>query len=143
MSLIFPNYDIPIQEKNNKQYIWDINRKKWLIFTPEEWVRQHLVQYLHIEKQIPLSFIAVEREISYFQLKKRFDVVIFSQNGGVSLLCECKAPYIPISQETAYQICRYNSQLAADALLLTNGVVLYFWEKNGEGVYELKNFWEN
>jgi hypothetical protein len=140
MSLIFPAYDIPVQEKDKKQYIWDITRKKWLIFTPEEWVRQHLIHYLRQEKGIPATFIAIEREISYFQLKKRFDVVVFNQSGGVSLLCECKAPYIPISQETAYQICRYNSQLSADALLLTNGVVLYFWEKNAEGVFELKDF---
>lgn len=140
MEFIFPKYDIPLQEKNQKQYIWDATRKKWLIFTPEEWVRQHLIHFLRQEKNISPSFIAIEREIAYFKLKKRFDVVVFNQNGSVRLLCECKAPYIPISQETAYQVCRYNSQLDADALLLTNGVVLYFWEKNEEGNYEMKDF---
>lgn len=134
--MFFPPYEIPEKEENSRKYIWDGLRRKWLVCTPEEIVRQHLLQYLVLEKKIAPNMIAVEKEIKVYQRKKRFDVVVFDKNGNPLILCECKAPNIPISQETAYQIGNYNTVLQAPYLLLTNGIDLFFYLIDADGQLE-------
>jgi len=124
--LSFPAYSFKIKNidgssESSGHLIFDVLRKKYLKLTPEEWVRQHVVHFL-IELGYPQSWIQLEREISVYQRKKRFDVMITSAQGTPILLVECKAPNVKLNQETFDQISRYNSVINAPMLLITNGL---------------------
>ena len=97
-----------------------------MLMTPEEWVRQNVVRFLLEEKKYPKSYINVEKIIKINGLTKRYDVVVFQPNGKIFLLIECKAPEVPISQNTFDQIARYNMVLEAEFLMVTNGLNHYF-----------------
>jgi hypothetical protein len=112
--------------------IFDEIRKKFIILTPEEWVRQHTIQFLLQEKKYPKSYINAEKTITINGTTKRYDLVVFKPNGELFLLVECKAPEVTISQQTFDQIARYNLKLNADYLMVTNGVNHYFCEMNLE-----------
>lgn len=103
-------------------YIFDFIRKKWLILTPEEWVRQHLLNYLVTEKKIPASSISIEKELILNDLKKRYDVVVYTRQLKPYLIVECKAPYIALNKEVVEQALRYNLTVKADLLMISNGV---------------------
>ena len=96
------------------------------MLTPEEWVRQHVVQYLLIEKKYPKSWINVEKVLKINGLTKRYDVVVFNNDGSILILVECKAPEVKISQHTFDQIARYNLTMKAQYLMVTNGQNHYF-----------------
>ena len=112
--------------------IFDEIRKKFILLTPEEWVRQHVVQFLLQDKKYPKSYINVEKLIKINDLSKRYDVVVFQPNGEIFLLIECKAPEVPISQQTFDQIARYNLVLKAKYLMVTNGLNHYFCQMDFE-----------
>lgn len=97
-----------------------------MVLQPEEWVRQHCVRYLTTYKKYPKSLINVEKEIKINGLKKRYDIVIFNPDGSILLIVECKAPSIKITQSTFDQIARYNLQLNATYLMVTNGINHYY-----------------
>ncbi|MDV7138689.1 type I restriction enzyme HsdR N-terminal domain-containing protein [Maribacter sp. TH_r10] len=120
--LNFPHYDFRFKNSENNIYIFDAIRKKFVVLQPEEWVRQNVVQYLIIEKKYPKSLINVEKQIIVNKIKKRYDVVVFDSIGNIVLLVECKAPQIPITQKTFDQIARYNMNLNATYLMVTNGL---------------------
>ena len=103
-------------------YIFDFIRKKWLVLTPEEWVRQHLLNYLVTEKKIPASSISIEKELMLNDLKKRYDVVVYTRQLKPYLIVECKAPYIELNKEVVEQALRYNLTVKADLLMISNGV---------------------
>lgn len=126
--LNFPPYPIPLKNKENKTYVWDIIRKKNILLTPEEWVRQHCIYYLMEEKKVPQSLINVEKTIVVGQRKKRYDLVVFTPTRSLSLLVECKAPSVKITQTTFDQIAQYNFSLKSKALMVTNGRDHYFCE---------------
>ena len=130
--LNFPVYSFRFKNSENKVAIFDEIRKKFIILTPEEWVRQHVVKFLIEEKKYPKSYINVEKLIKVNGLNKRYDVVIFQPNGALSLLVECKAPEIKITQTTFDQIARYNMTLKADYLMVTNGLNHYFCKMDFE-----------
>ena len=123
--LNFPDFKFRFKNSENKLAIFDVVRKKFILLTPEEWVRQHVVHYLIYSKNYPISLINVEKVIRINDLIKRYDVVVFKPNGEIQLLVECKAPQIKITQETFNQIARYNLELRADLLYITNGLVNY------------------
>ncbi|WP_047245540.1 type I restriction enzyme HsdR N-terminal domain-containing protein [Maribacter thermophilus] len=123
--LNFPGYTFRFKNRQNKELIFDIVRKKFMVLTPEEWVRQHVVHYLHMNKSYPLSLINVEKQIVLNGLKKRYDIVVFNSDGSIHILVECKAPHIRITQETFDQIARYNFNLNATHLMVTNGLEHY------------------
>lgn len=102
--------------------IFDVVRKKWLVLTPEEWVRQHLLNYLVTVKQIPASRIAVEKELQLNGLRRRYDAVVFDRNRQPYLIVECKAPYVALDQSVIEQALRYNLSVKAELLLITNGI---------------------
>ena len=112
--------------------IFDEIRKKFILLTPEEWVRQHVVQFLLQDKKYPKSYINVEKLIKINDLSKRYDVVVFQPNGEIFLLIECKASEVPISQQTFDQIARYNLVLKAKYLMVTNGLNHYFCQMDFE-----------
>ncbi|WP_282055006.1 type I restriction enzyme HsdR N-terminal domain-containing protein [Maribacter luteus] len=120
--LNFPHYDFRFKNSENNIYIFDAIRKKFVVLQPEEWVRQNVVQYLITEKKYPKSLINVEKQIIVNKIKKRYDVVVFDSLGNIVLLVECKAPQIPITQKTFDQIARYNMNLNATYLMVTNGL---------------------
>ncbi|UKM63747.1 type I restriction enzyme HsdR N-terminal domain-containing protein [Flavobacteriaceae bacterium GSB9] len=125
-ALNFPKYSFRFKNKENKVSIFDSIRKKFVVLQPEEWVRQHCVQYLMDEKKYPASLINVEKELTLNGLKKRYDIVVFNSNGSIYLIVECKAPHIQIDQTTFDQIARYNLKLNATFLMVTNGINHYY-----------------
>lgn len=129
-ALNFPSYCFRIKNNQNKRYIFDAIRKKFVPLQPEEWVRQHVLHFLVITKNYPKSLINVEKQLMINQLKKRYDIVVFNPNGTLYLLVECKAPEININQHTFDQIARYNTQLQANYLMVTNGLNHYYCEIN-------------
>jgi len=130
--LNFPEYSFRFKNSENKVSVFDEIRKKFVILTLKEWVRQHVVQFLIVSKKYPKSYINVEKSIQINGLTKRYDVVVFYPNGKIFLVIECKAPEIKISQETFNQIARYNLNLKASYLMVTNGLNHYFCEMDFE-----------
>jgi len=124
--LDFPTYTFRFKNSENKPYIFDDIRKKFVVLQPEEWVRQHCVQYLINEKKFPKSLINVEKELKINNLKKRYDIVVFNTDGSIHLIVECKAPKITINQSTFDQVARYNLALNATYLMVTNGLNHYY-----------------
>lgn len=124
--LNFPSYTFRVKNRENRTLIFDEIRKKFVVLTPEEWVRQHVVQFLNKEKKYPLSYINVEKQIKLNGLNKRYDIVVFNQKGQLHLLIECKAPDINISQATFDQIAQYNFKLHAKYLMVTNGLTHFY-----------------
>ena len=130
--LNFPTYNFRFKSRENKVAVFDVLRKKFVILTPEEWVRQHCVHFLIQEKQIPQSLLNVEKQLKIHNLNKRYDIVAFKPNGSIFLTVECKAPKIPIDQSTFDQIARYNLSLKSDYLMVTNGLQHYFCQMDYE-----------
>lgn len=130
--LNFPTYSFRFKSNENKVSIFDSIRKKFVALQPEEWVRQHCVQYLINEKKYPKSLINVEKELIVNNLKKRYDVVVFNPDGTIHLIVECKASNIEIDQNTFDQIARYNLVLNANYLMVTNGLNHYYCQMDFE-----------
>jgi hypothetical protein len=117
----YPPYLPKIKKENNTEFIFDTIRKKWIILTPEEWVRQNFLQYLIIQKKYPATLISVEKEIKIVDLKKRFDIVVYDNNTKPWLIVECKEMNVPLNEKVIDQILRYNITLQAPFLAITNG----------------------
>lgn len=126
VQLNFPAYDFRFKNSENRCAIFDVIRKKFVVLTPEEWVRQHVVRFMLTEKKFPKSLINVEKLLTLNGLTKRYDVVGYNPNGSIRVLVECKAPHVKISQHTFDQIARYNMTLQSEFLMVTNGYNHYF-----------------
>ena len=118
--LNFPKFQFRFKINENKRFIFDDIREKYVLLTPEEWVRQHVVQFLIQVKGYPKSYINVEKLVEINGMNKRYDVVVFAPNGTIFLLIECKEPNVKISQTVFDQIARYNLSLNAQFLMVTN-----------------------
>ena len=136
-NLNFPPYSFRLKNSENNTHIFDVIRKKFVVLQPEEWVRQHCIQYLLQEKNYPISLINVEKVVLINGLTKRYDIVVFNPDGSITLVVECKAPKVNISQSSFDQIARYNLTLKAPYLMVTNGLNHYFCTMNHDlGNYE-------
>ncbi|MGK0385700.1 MAG: hypothetical protein ACI849_000305 [Patiriisocius sp.] len=124
--LNFKQYSFRFKSRENKPLIFDVVRKKFMVLSPEEWVRQNILQYLNHELHIPLSLINVEKQIKLHDTIKRYDIVAFNPDGSIHLIVECKAPHIKIKQDTFDQIARYNFVLKGTYLMVTNGLDHYY-----------------
>jgi hypothetical protein len=120
--LNLPPHPFKITLKDAQYFIFDDIRKKHLVLTPEEWVRQHFIQYLINDRKFPKALIQVEGGLSLNQLQKRTDIVIFNHAGERIMVIECKAPEIKISQAVFDQAARYNSVHKTQWLVVTNGL---------------------
>lgn len=109
------------QGSAKKEFIFDEIRKKWMVLTPEEWVRQHFLQYLIQVKKYPASLIAVEKEIKLGDLKKRFDIVVYDNNTRPWMIVECKEMNVPLDKKVLDQVLRYNISMQVPYLVITNG----------------------
>ncbi|TVZ51091.1 type I restriction enzyme HsdR N-terminal domain-containing protein [Dokdonia sp. Hel_I_53] len=128
--LAFPAYSFRLKNSENKTFIFDVVRKRFLVLTPEEWVRQHVIQFLLQDKKYPLSLLNVEKQIKVGTTRKRYDIVLYKPDGSLFLIVECKAPSVTIDQKAFDQIARYNLTLNADYLMVTNGLLHYYCELN-------------
>lgn len=120
--LNLPEYRFRIYQRENRTCIFDPLRKKDLVLTPEEWVRQNFVQYLVREKKYPQSLTKLEMYFTVNKQPRRSDIVVFKRDGKPRLLVECKAPNVKVDQKVFDQIVRYNMALKADILIVTNGM---------------------
>lgn len=122
MELNFPSYDFKFRTKQQKKFIFDVVRKKFIPLTPEEWVRQHCIHYLRAEKKASIGLMQVEKQQKFNNLSLRFDVALFRQDGSVDCIIECKRPSVPITKETLLQAARYYQGLKPRFIWLTNGM---------------------
>ena len=123
--LNFPTYNLKLKKNNNKTYIFDEIRKKWIFLSPEEWVRQNFVMYIK-SKGYPLSLMNIEKGFSINGVSKRYDIVVFNQIGKVNILVECKSFKQKILNNHFDQIMRYNIELKSTYLVVSNGINHYF-----------------
>jgi hypothetical protein len=131
------NYPAPsfnIKEENGETVIFDPIRRRWIVLTEEEWVRQNFVNYLIQVMKYPVTLIALEKEIYLGELKKRFDILVYNSNHKPWLLVECKSPEIKMETIVLEQILRYGISVPADFLVITNGNATYGWNKSPEGL---------
>jgi hypothetical protein len=120
--LSLPVCDINIKESAGKTVIFDIIRKKYIVLTPEEWVRQHFINYLieHLGYSKPL--IAVEQGMKYNTLLKRTDIIVFDRSGAPLVLVECKEPAHRLNQKVMEQAMMYNKTIKAPYIIVSNGI---------------------
>jgi hypothetical protein len=121
--LNLPEFGHQLKKADGKVWIFDVIRKKYVVLTPEEWVRQHFINYLITELKYPKALIKVEGGLQYNQLSKRSDVVIFNREGNPWMLVECKSPDISLSEQTLHQASAYNASLHAKYITVTNGQI--------------------
>lgn len=121
-ALNLPSYQFKLKQKGLNTQIFDAIRKKYVVLTPEEWVRQNFLQFLIQDKKFPSSLIAVEIALKYNQLQKRADVLVYDKTGSPYLMVECKAPEVKITQDAFDQIARYNMKFKVKYLVITNGL---------------------
>ncbi|MFP4664167.1 MAG: type I restriction enzyme HsdR N-terminal domain-containing protein [Bacteroidales bacterium] len=131
-ALNLPYYEFRMENRDGKTMIFDEIRRKFLVCTPEEWVRQNLIKYFIQEKKIPAGMIALEKEIRVHGIQRRYDAMVHTKNGLPLMLVECKAPGITIKQEVFQQIAEYNIAFAVPYLFVSNGLRHYVCHINPE-----------
>lgn len=124
-ALNLPPVELKVKEEDGQIRVFDKLRDKWIVLTPEEWVRQHFVGWLQADYHYPASLIANETGIEVNGTKKRCDTVIFRSDGSPLIIVEYKAPEIAITQSVFDQAVRYNMYLKADYLIVSNGINHY------------------
>lgn len=140
ITIKFPYHPFKIKEEEGKEIIFDETRKKWVRLTPEEWVRQNMIQFLVHSKKIPLKWIAVEKMIKLGDLNKRFDIVVMNASMEPYILIECKGPEIAINEEVLQQVLRYNISIPSKFLVITNGNDTWCWEKIDRSIQPVNDF---
>lgn len=125
IELNFPKYTFRMKKENEKTFVFDRCRAKFVALTPEEWVRQNMVEFLITEKHYPASLIANETAVEINQMKKRCDTVIYNTDRQPSVIVEYKAPSVSITQKVFDQIATYNSVLQVPILIVSNGLQHY------------------
>lgn len=125
--LNLPPFEYKVTKSGANSLIWDVLRRKNVVLTPEEWVRQHVVHYLADHLGYPRGLLSLERGHAYNQRRKRTDLCAFGPDGRPLLLVECKAASVPVTAAVARQAATYNQTIGAPLLLLTNGLQHYCW----------------
>ena len=141
----FPEQPFKIKKLKDRDFIFDVFRKQWIVLTPEEWVRQNFLQYLVDVKKYPASLIAVEREILVGDLRRRFDIVVF-KDAKPWMIVECKELKVPLSEAVLKQALNYNVSLQVKYLVVTNGAstfAMHCNQKAHEWLVELPAFDSN
>lgn len=143
--LNLPPYPFQLRKEDNKVYIFDELRKRYLLVTPEEWVRQHWIQFLINQKGYPKTLIQSEGGLKLNNLQKRTDLIVFNNLGEGVLIAEFKAPKIKINQQVFDQIARYNFIHKIPLLLVSNGLSHYYCKIDFENetyafIEDLPNF---
>lgn len=129
--LTIPTFEPRLDFKEDKWWIFDSLRKKFLVLTPEEWVRQHWVQFLILGKNYPKGLFSIEKGLKYNSLQKRTDVLVFDRNGLPYLLIECKAPEVKLNAQVLSQAMTYLHRIECPHLILSNGLnhLVFSWSE--------------
>lgn len=135
----YPKFNFRIKVEENKEIIFDEVRKLWVRLTPEEWVRQNMIQFFLQELKYPASLYSIEKEIKLGSLRKRCDIIIY-KDSLPWMIIECKEPNVPINQSTLQQILRYHLALPVPYLCLSNGTEVYLFEKTNNTFKEIIEF---
>ena len=125
MPLNLPDYPLKVKKNGSRLSVFDRLRKRYVALTPEEWVRQHFVEYLIETKQFPAALMANEVSLTQNGIKRRCDTLVADREGQPLVIIEYKAPEIEITQQVFDQIVRYNMVLRARYLMVSNGMVHY------------------
>lgn len=133
----YPLHPFRIRETEGKEWIFDELRKQWVRLSPEEWVRQNILQYFLQVMNIPASLIAVEREIKIGELRKRFDILVY-KSASPWLMVECKEMNVPIDEAVLKQVLHYNTGIQVPYVMVTNGNISYAFEINEQGIHTLE-----
>lgn len=136
MKIEYPVQNFKFKDEANSKLIFDEVRKRWVLFTPEEWVRQNFLQYLITVKAYPQSLIAVERGIKLNGLQKRCDIIIY-KNDKPFMVVECKEMNEPLDKNVLMQVLRYNMQLQVPYIIITNGTNNYGWRIEDDEAIEI------
>jgi hypothetical protein len=128
LPIVFPEFECKITQKDGKLFIYDVIAKKYRALTPEEWVRQHCLNYLTQHLNYPASNIQIERNHRIDQLNRRTDIQVYDSNGQVFMLVECKAPHVEITSITFQQASQYQKKNQAKYMVLTNGLQNYIYQ---------------
>ncbi|MEY3646692.1 MAG: hypothetical protein RL127_1400 [Bacteroidota bacterium] len=128
LKLLFPEFEYKLTQKDGKLFIYDGIAKKYRALTPEEWVRQHCLNYLTQHLNYPPSIIQIERGHEIDQMQRRTDIQVFDKQGNVFMLIECKAPHVALTAQTFQQISQYQKKNEARFLVLTNGLMHQIFE---------------
>ena len=136
--LNLPLFEFKIKKENNNTIIFDQIRKKWIILTPEEWVRQNFISYI-LEKNYPKSLINCEKVFYINKVTKRYDIVVYDSSGDVEILVECKSYDVNLIKEHFDQVMRYNLELKSKYVIVTNGLRHFYFEfDEDEKIYKQK-----
>jgi hypothetical protein len=135
LAIHYPEPSFQIKKDAGKDIIFDPLRKKWLLLTPEEWVRQNFVQYLIQVKKYPAALIAMEKVIRLGELKKRFDILVYDNNHQPWMMIECKGPAIKLDESVLHQLLRYHISVPTGILVISNGEYTYGWEKKEQNLH--------
>ena len=127
--LNLPLFEFKIKKEKMNNIIFDEIRKKWIILTPEEWIRQNFIKYI-ISKNYPASHINCEKVFYINKVQKRYDIVVYDSSGKVEILVECKSSDIKINKDHFDQVMRYNIELKSKRIILTNGIENYYFKFN-------------
>ena len=136
--LNLPLFEFKIKKENNNTIIFDKIRKKWIILTPEEWVRQNFISYI-LDKNNPKSLINCEKVFNINKVSKRYDIVVYDSSGDVEILVECKSYDVNLIKEHFDQVMRYNLELKSKYVIVTNGLRHFYFEfDESEKIYKQK-----
>ncbi len=123
--LNLPEYEFRFKQEGESLYVFDVFRKRYVMFTPEEEVRQRFARYLIEEKEFPTALMLTEYTLMLNEMTRRCDILVHKPAGHPAVLVECKAPEVKISQETFDQVARYNLVFNVKYLMVTNGLKHY------------------
>jgi hypothetical protein len=139
IKLNLPEYKLELKKEKEQYFIRDVIRKKFLLLTPEEWVRQNIITYLINDRGFPSGLISLESGLKVNTLQKRYDALVYSRTGSPLVLIECKAPEVTINQKVFEQIVMYNNTIKAPNMLISNGLNHFFLKissESGKFVFE-------
>jgi hypothetical protein len=125
ITLDFSGFELKLKQEHNKTYVFDPIRKKWVVLTPEEHVRQYLLQYLLVGLEYPRALVAVEKKIMVGKVARRFDIAVYDNNHQPWMLIECKEPGVRISEETLFQLLSYHRTIPSRYWVLSCGRQTY------------------
>jgi hypothetical protein len=138
ININYPAPDFKIKKEAGKELIFDSIRKKWMVLTPEEWVRQNFINYLISVKKYPAPLIGVEKEIQLNQLRKRFDILVYDKNHRPWMMIECKEMETALGETALQQLLRYNISIPVTYLVITNGNTCFAWKRQDNAMQLLE-----
>lgn len=137
IKIIYPEKKPSIKREGEQEFILCMIRKRWIVLTPEEWVRQNFLLYLIETLLYPASLIAVEKQLMLGEVKKRFDMVVYDKDTRPFMIVECKEMNVALSESVLQQVLRYNTNIQAKFLVITNGSHCFGFKKNSDAFEEI------